>query len=148
MKIIKVRVKIKESQSKINFWKAIWFIISNKRQTDGSLTSGLFGGIISLFFNIMAIMGAIISSCCFVGIIISIISFDWSLTNVIANIFAILIGVLITLTILCFSLLFRAAANEMEVEKDRNYIIAVFSAVVSFAALVVALIALLKGTPL
>ena len=46
---------------------------------------------------------------------------------------------------LVFSLVVRASANEMAAEKDRNYIIAVFSGVVSFAALVAALAALFKG---
>ena len=35
--------------------------------------------------------------------------------------------------------------NEIDKEKDRNYIVDVFSAIVSFAALIVALVALLKG---
>ena len=44
-----------------------------------------------------------------------------------------------------FSLIFRAAANEMAKEKDRDYVVAVFSGIVSFAALIIALVALLKG---
>ena len=35
--------------------------------------------------------------------------------------------------------------KEIETEKDRNYIISVFSGIVSFAALIVALVALFKG---
>ena len=35
-------------------------------------------------------------------------------------------------------------AKEIETEKDRNYIISVFSGIVSFAALIVALVALFK----
>ena len=37
------------------------------------------------------------------------------------------------------------SAKEIETEKDRNYIISVFSGIVSFAALIVALVALFKG---
>jgi hypothetical protein len=36
------------------------------------------------------------------------------------------------------------SAKEIETEKDRNYIISVFSGIVSFAALIVALVALFK----
>ena len=35
--------------------------------------------------------------------------------------------------------------HEMAKEKDRDYVVAVFSGIVSFAALIVALVALLKG---
>jgi hypothetical protein len=46
---------------------------------------------------------------------------------------------------LTFALLLRASANEFDKEKDRNYIISVFSGIVSFVALIVALVALFKG---
>ena len=44
-----------------------------------------------------------------------------------------------------YSLVLWRAAKEVNTEKDRNYIIALFSGVVSFAALIVALVALVKG---
>ena len=43
------------------------------------------------------------------------------------------------------SLMFRGAANDMKQEKDRNYIIALFSGIVSFAAMVIAFVSLVKG---
>ncbi len=43
-----------------------------------------------------------------------------------------------------FSLLLRATANEMAVDKDRNYTVAVFFEMVSFAAIAIALISFLS----
>ena len=44
-----------------------------------------------------------------------------------------------------FAATFWKAATEIKRETDRNYIVAVFAGLVSFAALVVALVALIKG---
>ena len=48
------------------------------------------------------------------------------------------------ISMLTFCILFNIA-REIKKEKDRNYIISVFSGIVSFAALIVALVALIKG---
>ena len=44
-----------------------------------------------------------------------------------------------------FAVLFWKSAKEIKVEKDKNYIVSVFSGIVSFAALIIAVIALVKG---
>ena len=49
------------------------------------------------------------------------------------------------LVLVLYSFLLWKSAKEVETEKDRNYIISVFSGIVSFAALIVALVALFKG---
>ena len=51
---------------------------------------------------------------------------------------------LLIISLLLFCVLFNIA-KEISKEKDRNYIISVFSGIVSFAALIVALVALFKG---
>ena len=70
---------------------------------------------------------------------------NWATEFLATNIAAIFVIIALIFVILVFSLIFRASANEIATEKDRNYIISVFSSVVSFAALVVALVALFKG---
>jgi len=52
--------------------------------------------------------------------------------------------VFLAVSLLLFCILFNIA-KEISKEKDRNYIISVFSGIVSFAALIVALVALFKG---
>lgn len=44
-----------------------------------------------------------------------------------------------------FAATFWKAATEIRREKDRNYVVAVFAGLTSFAALIVALVALIKG---
>ena len=69
-------------------------------------------------------------------------------TGLLGLLFIALIG---ALSIACVFVIFLLSwilwksAKEIETEKDRNYIISVFSGIVSFAALIVALVALFKG---
>ena len=51
----------------------------------------------------------------------------------------------ITVIVALYSILLWKSAKEVEAETDRNYIVSMFSGVVSFAALIVALVALVKG---
>jgi len=133
------------SKEKLNFLKVIYYIVFNQKQTNGKMISGLLSGLIALIFNIMAILGMGVFVCGIIAMINIIKSCIWSLNAIPYNIAAIIAMIAFVLVIAMFSLLFRAAANEMEKEEDRDYIIAVFSGIVSFAALVVALVAILKG---
>lgn len=132
------------SDEKIGFWKGVWYIITNKKKTNGALTHSLFSNLLSDLFNILAVAGVIIAVAAFVAtvylIVQSVVQNDF--LNSILFAFA---GIVFIALILLFCLLLRGVANEIKAEKDRNYIIALFSGVVSFAALVVSLIALLKG---
>lgn len=58
---------------------------------------------------------------------------------------SLIVSVLVSYVLGLFAALFWKSAKEIKVEKDKYYIISVFSGLVSFAALVVALVALLKG---
>ena len=64
---------------------------------------------------------------------------------IIGNIAILAIFALFAFVMGIFAKLLWKSAKELEDEKDRNYIISVFSAIVSFAALIVALVALFKG---
>lgn len=127
------------------FFKLIYYIIFNKKQSNGTMTSGLLSGLIALAFNGLAILGLIIFICGIVAVINIVKSCVWKPEFVANNLSTISLMVAFIVIVGMFSLIFRAAANEMAKEKDRNYVVAVFSGIVSFAALVVALVALLKG---
>lgn len=133
-----------ESDEKIGFWKGVWYIIANKRKTNGALTHGLFSNLLSDLFNSLAYVGFIIAVAAFVATVYLIVQ-SVVQNNFLNSILFAFIGITTSALILLFCLLLRGVANEIEEEKDRNYIIALFSGVVSFAALVVSLIALLKG---
>jgi NADH:ubiquinone oxidoreductase subunit 6 (subunit J) len=52
---------------------------------------------------------------------------------------------LICVLLFLISVMFRGAANDIKREKDRNYIVALFSGIVSFVALIISIIALYRG---
>ena len=112
-----------------------------------SYVSSSFTFWISLFFRVVPIIGITI---CIIGLI-TIIQYEvcvavWNTAaNILANIYAIGIDGLSLIALGAYCIIMWKAAKELEQEKDRNFIVAVFSGIVSFAALIVALVALLKG---
>lgn len=128
------------------FLKTVRDIIINKKQSNGKMTSGLFSIVICSFFNTIAVLGLLFFVLFFIASIITIKKFEWTTINIIStNIFGIVLAIIFLAIIAMLSLFFRASANEMAVEKDRNYIVSVFSAVICFVALIVSLVALVKG---
>ena len=126
---------------KICFWKSVWLIIRNKEPQNGMKTAYMLAEVMAGMFNIIAIIGAALFA---IIICFSILELDWGpgILNYISQ--GISVGALLFASF-AISLLFRGIANEIRAEKDRNYIISVFSGIVSFAALIVALVALFKG---
>ena len=137
--------KNKEKLTFYGFFKLIYYIVFNKKQSNGTMTSGLLSGLIALAFNGLAILGLIIFVCGIVAVVKIVRSCVWKSEFIANNLATISLVVAFVVIVGMFSLIFRAAANEMAKEKDRDYVVAVFSGIVSFAALVVALVALLKG---
>ena len=140
--------KVEESKTtelaekqKIGFWKSVWLIIRNKEPQNGMKTAYILAEVMAGVFNIIAIIGAALFA---IIIGFSILELDWGpgILNYISQ--GISVGVLLFASF-AVSLLFRGIANEIRAEKDRNYIISVFSGIVGFAALIVALVALFKG---
>lgn len=127
------------------FWKLVWSIIRNKESSDGTIVSGLMAIITSLAFNVSAIILAVGFFVVIINIIVGIIHFDWSGGFSLSVFDTIIVNLVLLMCLPVFSLIFRAAANEIEKEKDRNFVVAAFSSLVSFAALVVSCVALVKG---
>ena len=141
-------VSVEQSkEEKTSFWKSIYCIIfnKNKKKTNGRMTSDFLGGLIAALFNLIFVSGIFFFIIGIAAIVLSIIHLEWSQDIIAENIFFIVLVFLSTITVAVYSIIFRGLANEVAAEKDRNYIVALFSGVFSFAAFVVALIALLKG---
>ena len=64
--------------------------------------------------------------------------------TVFGNVFSIITVLAMMFSIALFSLILWKAAKEIEDEKDRYYLVSLFSGIVSFIALIVAIIALYK----
>ena len=124
--------------------KLIGLVIANKVESNGTMTSGFLGGILSLFFNLIALLGVgvFVVGIFAIGVIAK--DFDWSINSIPTNIIMITLCVCFELVVATIAFIFRCVANEIAKEKDRNYVIAVFSAVVAFAALVVSVVDAVK----
>ena len=126
-----------ETSTKKDFWKKVWCIITNKIPDNTAFLTTSIAGLMQLFFNSVALLLLIVGLLCLAVIFVIIIQgTNWQYLAT----YIMLAGLLPMI-----ALIMRGIANEMEREKDKNYIISAFSGIVSFVALIVALIALFKG---
>ena len=109
-----------------------------------SYTSNTFAALSGMIFRIVASVGFIVSIAGIIGGGASLFQYDWGNANLLIMIPAIILVLLVLLLLLVFSFLLFKSAKEIEGEKDRQFVVAVFSAIVSFTALIVALVALYK----
>ena len=138
--------KHKKQKSKRSFWRNIWAVIANKKDTDGQYTKATLVGLMSGALNTMAIILCLLAIAGVCGTIYQAYIADWSAINLIfSNVVAFVILLLFCVVALIFALVLRGFANEIERETDKNYIVSVFSGLTGFVALIVALIALFKG---
>lgn len=122
--------------------KGIVQIIKCKNKTESALTTSFFAMLVSFLFRAVAIFGVFAFVALISGLIDTCSGMTWAGLQFIPNIFTILTTILIGIAILMYSLVIWGSATEIENEKDKNYIISVFSGIVTFVALIVALIAL------
>lgn len=121
---------------------------SDKQQTERkSFVSNSFAFWISLFFRLVPVFGMAV---CGIGVF-AIIDYAvniavWNtINNIIANVFLLWVMGVLLVSLGAYCIIMWKAAKEIEREKDKNFIVSVFSGIVSFAALIVALVALFKG---
>ncbi len=127
------------------FFSLIWAVIRNKKDTNGQFTKVTFTLLMSYLLNLFAILLFFFSIICIFATIHEVPSLTWHSINWFTNILAIIGMLLVCFIALLFAIMLRGFANEIEREKDKNYIVAVFSAIVSFVALIVAFVALVGG---
>ena len=109
-------------------------------------TSGMFSMFVFVILRLIACLGWIIAFSLLIGSINIFAEMSWGgFSTITGNIFQIVYMVVIVVLLVLYPLMLWKSAKEIEIEKDRNYIISVFSGIVSFAALIVALVALFKG---
>ena len=125
---------------KTGFWRAIWLILCNKETKTGNRASGALAVVLAFVFNAACVVGIAITGI-IVYYLIEKYNWDQKAAYIVPQI--LFVVVLLFLALLT-SLIFRGIANEIGAEKDRNYILSFFSGIVSFAALIVALVALFK----
>ena len=124
--------------------KAIGNILKGKRSKDGRYLSAPFSIIVSLLYRTITIAGFLALVLFMVAIITILKATVWQGWAIAKNAFLIIFSILIVVTVALYLLLLWGAANDMEYEQDKNYVVAVFSGMVSAAALVVAIIAIFR----
>lgn len=141
MKRIKAKVVRREKASEKNTYNCIDKIFSNKKDTEGIFTRGALSLLVSSTFYAVAIMGTLFTIlalyCLYSGIA------ERAIGEV--NIFFKIVMPIFSFVMLFYMFIIYKAAGEVEKEKDKNYIVALFSGVTSFAALIVAIASLFVG---
>ena len=109
-------------------------------------TSGSFAMLITVAFRGFSIFVALLAASLILVLVVSRNTVQWDgFTNIVVSILTIAFCIVFAIVLGLYAVLLWKSAKEIETEKDRNYIISVFSGIVSFAALIVALVALFKG---
>ena len=128
------------------FWSNIWHITINDTKGKSNFLPSSLTAIIQFLFNVSCIFLLCVSPSilCFGGRRV----YDWVngvQTDIVGNIIFIIFCIGLFLMFALVGLVFRGIANEIGREKDKQYIISVFSSFTGLAALIVALVALFKG---
>ena len=142
---------IRELNLEIDYDKLAEAIVKANSQLDleanksKKFTSGMFSISVFVILRVIALLGWIIAFALLICSINTFIEMSWNdFSTISGNIFQIIYSITITVLLVLYPLMLWKSAKEIETEKDRNYIISVFSGIVSFAALIVALVALFK----
>ena len=134
-----------QEKEKVGFWKAIWMIIRGKGSDNSGFTTGLIATVLAVGFNVLFLLGLFIFVAAIVAMIQLGINMTWECARLYNNIMTLVFMALICVLIFFLAIMFKGAANDIQKEKDRNYIVSLFSGITSFVALVVSIIALYRG---
>jgi len=126
-------------------WLAVRSILKGEKSNDGRFLAAPFAFVVSIVFRVVALMGALAITVFDFGVVYSLVMAEWQGVSIAANIVIIIISFALTVAGLLYMVVFWGAANDVEHEKDKNYVISVFSGLMSVAALIVAIISLYKG---
>ena len=124
--------------------KNIIAVIKGEKDTKGTYTVGTFSFLLFLLFKFIGGVGMLATVSLGVADVAAIISCVKNGGNDVVQISYLVIALGIIVMFFFYSVMVWGAAKEIEEEKDKNYVLAVFSGVVSFASLVVAIIALFR----
>ena len=143
-RMAEAKSSVPEQTKKVNFFKKVWWIIRNKKDVNYDMLSGLFTIPITALLNFIAFIGGLIFLLGIPMLIHIVKLMSWEPGMIIQQIIGVFFIVVVLIDIALLSLILRSAANEFSREKDRDFIIAVFSGVTGLVALIVALVALFR----
>ncbi|MBR4289378.1 MAG: hypothetical protein IKT52_01910 [Oscillospiraceae bacterium] len=120
--------------------KNIFAVIKGEKDTKGTYTVGTFSFLLFWLFKAIGGVGMFATVSLGFADVVAIISCVKTGCNDVGQICFLFIALGIIVMFFLYSVMVWGAAKEIEEEKDKNYVLAVFSGVVSFASLVVAII--------
>lgn len=135
---------MEEEQKKKHASKTIWRVICGKIDFEDDIHSKAIAMLISLIFNLVALLLAITSIVVLVATIYFAATVSWTSEFFEKNLMVCVVASLVVLLCLVVAFILRLTALGIEKEKDRNYVIALFSGLTGFIALIISLIALFK----
>lgn len=131
-----------EVETKISFKTMFKILFCKSTPTNDEITNKTFAILTSLIFYLIGYGILFVDLILVLGLhYYFIFEYDWS--NVFVGILCILFLIIIIISLFLFSVLLVGTAKEQE-KNDASKTITVFSAIVSFVALIVAVIALFK----
>ena len=135
---------IQGQEEKFGLIKVIWWILRNKKNTHERMTMAFMAIPIMFLFKIISIVGFI----SVVGLIWSGISqgisMQWDVNSIIDNVLSLSLLVWGIIMVFFCSLIMWGVASEIEKTEDKHFLAAVFSGIISLAALIISIIAI-KG---
>ena len=136
--IVRAEAKAKEDSDNVD---------SIKRESNvGQISSLPFAIVIGFTFRILAIIGFCFSLLVGVGGNIWIgIHYSWTLGSMLHGVLEMFVLLAVAFVIFVFAILMWAAANDIKNDKDKNYVVTVFSGIISTAALIIAVVAMIKS---
>ncbi len=146
----KTTVQIQNLNLEIDYDKLADAIVRAQRKSEerpkvGKYTKGVLTLPLLLFFRGIAILGWLLAACTPYSLFQTFHNVSWKKAGaVVGNLISIVTAIAIALSIALFSFILWKSAKEVENEKDRFFLVSLFSGIVSFVALIVAVIALYK----
>lgn len=139
-------------RDKVSFWKALKIAVIESRKSKGRMTAIAFTYLAQIILTTFFMLFITIAGLSGIGIFISLyygakllgLSNLGSIANVVVNILMAILSFLLMSLSGAFGLALFGAANEIAYEKDRNYVVAILSAIASFSAMVISLVALFR----
>ncbi|MBR4420829.1 MAG: hypothetical protein IKT32_08105 [Clostridia bacterium] len=138
-----------KKQNKKGFFnriKLLYGLFTNKIDTKGEATSMIMPGVTSIMALIFSKIFSFVSFLLLIGsVLLAVFSMSWENAQIVSNIVFLLVSIAVTIIIFFFSFIFKIVANDINKTEDKHYVLSVFSALAGFGALIVSLVALLKG---
>ena len=138
--------KIENLKVEIDYDELADAIVKAEKSTNEvkGYTSNTFAALAGFIFRMAGGIGLLMSVFGTIYGIVYLVNFDWKNASILGSVMLIIFVAMIFVFIFAISILLLKSAKEIEYEKDRQFVVSVFSAIVSFTALIVALVALNK----